>query len=164
MIQRWLRSIQPIHPGARRHDNVWAKHTSFPSQISTTVREQLFVSHFPNHRVLQALAAERFVANALPSDHRAPLRWLNPGACDAVVALAIYHTLRAVNVLDEEATSDPDAVSRAAWRTELKPGHHDLDGAARGLIEGLVDRLSQLPKKRSARDGWVNCSALHPTF
>ncbi len=104
-----------------------------------------------DHPVLQALAAECFVANARRADHRAPLRWLKPGVCDAVVALAIYHTLGAINVLDEDSRSDSVAVPRDAWRTELKPGHDDLEGAARGLIAELVHRISQLPKVPSVR-------------
>ena len=104
-----------------------------------------------DHPVLQALAAERFLATARRTDHSAPLRWIKPGACEAVVALATYHTLGTVNLLDQELESAHATVSRSAWRTELKPGEDDFDSAVHGLVDGLVDRISALPPKDSAR-------------
>ena len=97
-----------------------------------------------DHPVLQALATEHFIPTALRADHRAPLKWIDQGACDALVALAVFHTLSTVNLLDEESKTDPVKGSQDNWRTELRPGRDDLDAAARSLLHALVQELSNL--------------------
>ena len=97
-----------------------------------------------DHPVLQALATEHFIPSALRADHRAPLKWIDQGACDALVALAVFHTLATVNLLDEESKTDPVNGSQDYWRTELRPGRDDLDAAVRSLLHGLAQELSNL--------------------
>ena len=97
-----------------------------------------------DHPVLQALATEHFIPSALRADHRAPLKWIDPGACDALVALAVFHTLATVNLLDEESKTDPVKGSQDYWRTELRPSRDDLDAAACTLLHALVKELSNL--------------------
>ncbi len=93
------------------------------------------------HPVLQALATEHFIPTALRADHRTPLKWIDQGACDALIALAVFHTLSTVNILDEESKTDP---VKGNWRTQLRPGRDDLDAAARSLLHALVQELSNL--------------------
>ena len=105
-----------------------------------------------DHPVMQARAAERMLCGALPSDHRATLHWITGESCDALVALAILHTLKTVNRLDDE----PRSAERAGpdlyeWSTELRPPHDDLDAAATDLLTGLVDRLAGLDPLACAR-------------
>ena len=107
-------------------------------------------SRFPSlvasldHPVLQALATEHFIPAALRADHRAPLKWIDQVACDALVALAVFHSLSTVNILDEESKTDPVKGSPDYWRTELRPGRDDLDAAARSLLHALVQELANL--------------------
>ena len=104
-----------------------------------------------DHPVVQALAADHFLGAALRADHRAPLKWIDQDASDAVVALAIYHTLVTVNVLDDECAVEPVDASQHPWRTELRPHQDDLDSAARTLLEKLVQQLLNLASGERAK-------------
>lgn len=104
-----------------------------------------------DHPVLQALAAEHFVAMVRPTDHRATLTWVHPKSSDSLLALAVYHTLQTVYVLDDEPGSLAMAGAPPSWRTDLRPDRDDFAAAAHSLVEGLVDRICALPPKRSAR-------------
>ena len=97
-----------------------------------------------DHPVLQVLATEHFIPSALRADHCAPLKWIQKDACDALVALTVFHTLATVNVLDEERETDPVKGSQSHWRTELRPDRDDLNAAARSLLHALVHKLSTL--------------------
>lgn len=107
-----------------------------------------------DHPVMQARAARHMVAATLHSDHRATLQWIAHGSCDGLIALAIVHTLSTVNRLDHDIRladrADPD---RYPPSTELRPSQDDLDTAAAGLLEGLVDRLALLDPPACAR--WI---------
>ncbi len=104
-----------------------------------------------DHPVLQALAAECFTLAVVPTDHRAPLAWIKPGASEPLVALGVYHTLATINTLDSDRGRDPADYSHPSSRTELKPGRDDPDAAPRELLHALVDSLSALPAATSAR-------------
>ncbi len=107
-----------------------------------------------DHPVVRARAAYRMIAMVRHSDHRETLRWIKEGASDALIALAIVHTLNTVNKLDEELRSaDGVDVDRYIWSTELRPPRDDLDSAAVDLLTGLVDRLAVLEPLACAR--WI---------
>ena len=107
-----------------------------------------------DHPVMQARAAERMVAAALPMDHRNTLQWINQSSSEALVALAILHTLNTVNRLDEELRfTDRLDADQYRWSTELRPPQDDLNTAAADLITGLVDRLAVLDPLACAR--WI---------
>ena len=107
-----------------------------------------------DHPVMQARAAHHMVAATRHLDHRATLRWIAHGSCDGLIALAIVHTLNTVNRLDGELRlADHADTDRYALSTELRPPQDDLDAAAAGLLDGLVDRLAVLDPPACAR--WV---------
>ena len=107
-----------------------------------------------DHPVMQARAAEHMVAAALPMDHRNTLQWINQDSSEALVALAIVHTLNTVNRLDEELRSaDRLDADQYRWSTELRPPQDDLNTAAADLLTGLVDQLAVLDPLACAR--WV---------
>lgn len=106
------------------------------------------------HQVVQARVAYRMIAMARQSDHRETLRWIKEGASDALIALAIVHTLNTVNRLDEELRfTDRADAEQYTWSTELRPSQDDLDTAAASLLTGLVDRLAVLDPLTCAR--WI---------
>ena len=105
-----------------------------------------------DHPVMQARAAYYMLAVSLPLDHRKTLQWIAESSCDALVALAVVHTLNTVNRLDQDIRSaehlDADHYN---WSTELRPPRDDLDAAAAGLLTDLVDRLAELDPLVCAR-------------
>ena len=107
-----------------------------------------------DHPVMQTRAAHRMIAAVRPLDHRKTLLWITPGSCDALVSLAIVHTLNTINRLDEELRS-ADRVDAGGyiWSTELHPSRDNLDTAAADLLTGLVDQLAVLDPLACAR--WV---------
>ncbi len=107
-----------------------------------------------DHPVIQARAAHHVVGAIRHLDHRATLRWIVRGSCDGLIALAIVHTLNTVNRLDEEIRlADRAGTDGFTLTTELRPPQDDLDSAAAGLLDGLVDRLAVLDPLACAR--WV---------
>ena len=105
-----------------------------------------------DHPVMQARAAERVMATTQRLDHRVSLGWITKDSCEALVALAIVHTLNTVNALDRDVRS-VDRMGEDQWSTELRSPQDDLDKAAADLVAGVVDRLSQLDP--SACAGWI---------
>ena len=106
------------------------------------------------HPVVRARAAHRMIAMVRHSDHRKSLLWITEGSCDALIALAIVHTLNTVNRLDEELRfADRADSDQYTWSTELRPPRDDLDTAAAGLLTGLVNRLAALEPLACAR--WI---------
>ena len=107
-----------------------------------------------DHPVVQARAAHHMVAATRHLDHRATLQWIGRGSCDGLIALAIVHTLNTVNRLDDEIRlADRAGTDGYTLSTELRPPQDDLDAAAAGLLDGLVDHLAVLDPPASAR--WV---------
>ena len=107
-----------------------------------------------DHPVMQARAAYHMLAASLPLDHRKTLQWIAESSCDALVALAIVHTLNTVNRLDQDIRSAEHLdVDQYDWSTELRPPRDDLDTAATDLLTGLVDRLAELDPPICAR--WI---------
>ena len=103
-----------------------------------------------DHPVIQARAANRMTAADLSLNHRQTLEWITKDSCDALVALAIVHTLNTVNKLDEDLRYSDRmgemgmGIDRYSWRTELCLPQDDLDAAAAALLKDLVDRLAVL--------------------
>ena len=107
-----------------------------------------------DHPVIQSRAAHHMVTASRHSDHRATLRWIASGSSDALIALAIVHTLNTVNRLDEELRLADHANADGYFiSTELRPGQDNLDTAASALLESLVDRLGVLDPQACAR--WI---------
>ena len=107
-----------------------------------------------DHPVMQARAAYHMVAATRALDHRKPLLWITEDSCDALVALAIVHTLETVNRLDEGIrSSDRLGEDRCVSSTELRSPQDDLDVAAVNLLNDLVDRLAMLDRPECAR--WI---------
>ena len=106
-----------------------------------------------DHPVMQVRAAHHMVAASRHSDHRATLRWIAHGSCDALIALAILHTLNTVNRLDDELQlTDQADGDRYIGSSALRPRQDDLDSAA-DLLDGLVDQLAVLDSPACAR--WI---------
>ena len=94
------------------------------------------------------------VATALRLDHRKTLEWITKDSCDALVALAVVHTLNTVNGLDEDIRSAERADGNGyRWTTELRLPNDDLDSAAAALLNDLVDRLAVFDPPECAR--WI---------
>ena len=107
-----------------------------------------------DHPVMQARAADHMIAAALSLNHRKALEWITKDSCDALVALAIVHTLNTVNKLDEDLRyADHMGVDQYRWRTELRLPQDDLDSAAAALLNDLVDRLAVFDPLSCAR--WI---------
>ena len=107
-----------------------------------------------DHPVMQARAAYHMVAATRSSNHRKPLVWITENSCDALIALAIMHTLETVNRLDEDIRSSARlGEDRPIWGTELRPQQDDLDAATVNLLNDLVDRLAKLDPLACAR--WI---------
>ena len=107
-----------------------------------------------DHPVIQARAAHHMVSVSRHSDHRTTLQWIGTESCDALIALAIIHTLNTVNHLDEELRlAEHPSEDRYFIRTELQLGQDDLDSAAAALLEDLVLRLGVLAPPACTR--WI---------
>lgn len=129
-------------------------------ELAVELRPELFKSLIErlDHPVVQARAAYCLIDKTLPLDHRKTLEWITEDSCDALIALAINHTLNTVNKLDDDlrvaSHSDSDQ-NQHYWSTELRLPRDDdgLNIAAAGLLTGLVDRLSALNPLECAR--WI---------
>ena len=107
-----------------------------------------------DHPVMQERAAYHMVAATRALHHRKPSQWITKDSCDALVALAIVHTLETVNRLDEEIrSSDRPGEDRCISSTELRPPEDDLDAVAVNLLNDLVARLAVLEPLECAR--WI---------
>ena len=107
-----------------------------------------------DHPVMQARAAYHMVAATRALDHHKPSLWITEDSCDALVALAIVHTLEMVNSLDEDIrSSDHLGEDRCISSTDLRPPEGDLDAAAVNLLSDLVARLAMLEPLECAR--WI---------
>lgn len=105
-----------------------------------------------DHPVMQARAVDRAMAKNRRLDHRISLHWIARGSCEALLALAIVHTLNTVNALDRDLCS-ADRTGDHQSSTELQSPHDDLDKAAADLITGLVNGISNLEPAACA--GWI---------
>ena len=106
------------------------------------------------HPVMQARAAYRGFGKARLKQHQTTLQWISDSSSDALVALAIVHTLNTVNMLDEDLRNrDRNNAEHYNWSTELRPPEDDLDSAAASLITGMIDRLAEFEPLRCMR--WV---------
>ena len=107
-----------------------------------------------DHPVMQARAAYHMVTATRALDYRKPLLWITEDSCDALIALAIVHTLETVNRLDEDIRySERLGEDRHKLSTELRPQQDDPDAAAFKLLNDLVDRLAMLDRLACAR--WI---------
>lgn len=107
-----------------------------------------------DHPVMQARAAHHMVNRTQASDHCKPLLWITEDSCDALIALAIVHTLDTVNRLEEDIRH-PDRLGedRHILNTQVRPPQEDLDAAAFKLLNDLVDRLAMLDRQACAQ--WI---------
>ena len=127
-----------------------------PEQFETLI-EKL------DHPVIQARATMHLITTVRPLNHRMTLEWITEESCDALVALAIVHTLNTVDKLDNDLQyADRMTADQYGWSTELRHPQDDLDSAAFALINDLVDRLTVLNPLACAR--WIGellCEAPH---
>ena len=118
-----------------------------PEQFKTMIKKL-------DHPVVQAWAASHMIVAARRLKHRMTLEWITEESCDALVALAILHTLNTVNKLDEDLQyADRMTSDQYRWSTELRLPQDDLESAAVALINDLVDRLAVFDPLACAR--WV---------
>ena len=104
-----------------------------------------------DHPAIQARVAGYMVTASDAFDHRQPLQWITKDSCDAEVALAIVHTLNAVERLNGDANRLK--TGRSAESTEHGTDLDGPDAEAADLLTGLVDRLADLPPLPCAR--WI---------
>ena len=97
-----------------------------------------------DHPVIQARVADYVVTASVAFDHRQLLQWITKDSCDAEVALAIVHTLNAVEGFDAD---------RNAESTEHGGDLEGPGAEAPDLLTSLVDRLADLPPLLCAR--WI---------
>ncbi len=106
------------------------------------------------HPVMQARAANRVIGRTRVKQNRKTLQWIKDDSSDILVALAIVHTLNAVNRLDEDLRyAERSNAEHYNWSTELRPPRDDLDSAGVGLITGITDRLADFEPLRCTR--WI---------
>ena len=116
-----------------------------------------------DHPVMQARAAYRMIGAARRVDHRSTLNWIAKDSCEALIALAILHTLNTVNKLDEEFRYvDRLDADQHNWSTELRPPQDNLDAAATDLLTGLVNKLAGLEPLTCAR--WMGELLSHAPY
>lgn len=98
-----------------------------------------------DHPVLQGWATRYLIESSADPDHRITLRWIQKGACDALIALSLVHSLETITSLDRDlADFERDGQQKTRWSTELRSPKDDLDVAATGLISDLAARLKAL--------------------
>ena len=138
-------------------------------ELVVKLRPKLFESliELLDHPVVQARAADHMVAVALKVDYRKTLEWITEDSCDALIALAINHTLNTVNKLDDDlrvASRLGSDQNQHYWSTELRIPRDDdgLNIAAAGLLTGLVDRLSAFNPLVCAR--WIGELLSHASY
>ncbi|MDE0222708.1 MAG: hypothetical protein OXJ90_25805 [Spirochaetaceae bacterium] len=105
-----------------------------------------------DHPVIQARAVDRVMAKNRHGDHRISLQWIGRDSCDALLALAIVHTINTVNALDQDLRA-ADRTADHQSSTELLSPRDDVDKAGADLIAGLVDSISNLDPEACA--GWI---------
>ena len=107
-----------------------------------------------DHPVMQVRAAHHMIAVNRHSEDRAPLHWIANGRSDALIALAIVHTLNTVNRLNDEIRlADREDADRSTGNTETPSREGDPDAVASGLLDGLVEQLALLDPSACAR--WI---------
>ena len=137
--------LQALHPAA---GNLLALVVELRPQRFESLIDRL------DHPVMQARAAHHMVAAARHLDLRATVRWIAHDSCDGLIALATLHTLNTVNRLDHDLRlADRMDTDRYTPSTHLRPHQDDLDAAAAGLLQGLVDQLALLDSRACAR--WI---------
>ncbi|MYD60685.1 MAG: hypothetical protein F4W91_06565 [Gemmatimonadetes bacterium] len=116
-------------------------------ELVVELRPELFESliEILDHPVVQARAAYYLIDKTLPLDHRKTLGWITKDSCDALIALAIKHTLNTVNRLDDDLRiASSSGLDQQNWSTELRHPRDDLNTASADLLTGLVDKLAVL--------------------
>ena len=107
-----------------------------------------------DHPVIQARVADYMVGASDALDHRQLLQWITKDSCDAAVALAIVHTLNALEGFDADLRyASRLKTGRSAESTEHGTDLVGPDAEAADLLTGLVDRLADLPPLPCAR--WI---------
>ena len=137
--------LQALHPAA---GNLLALVVELRPERFESLIERL------DHPVMQARATHHMVSAARHLDIRAIVQWIAHDSCDGLIALAILHTLNTVNRLDHDLRlADRMDADRYTPSTHLRPPLDDLDAAAAGLLQGLVERLALLDPPARAR--WI---------
>lgn len=99
-----------------------------------------------DHPVLQACAAHHAVYDGREAHYDRPLSWITRESCPAGIALAIVHTLNAVDRLDDARGGDEKLVIGAGRRDAA-----GVETQAGELVTGLVERLGSLDPSDCAR-------------
>ena len=123
-----------------------------------------------DHPVIRARLADLMIIASEPADHREPLQWITADSCDALIALAIVHTLNAVDRLDAAADLITGLVDRLAvlaplpcarWIGELlsncpymlhQAGDHEAPLRVKQLENACIDLLARLVHKSWSED------------
>ena len=123
-------------------------------ELVINLRPDLFESLIErlDHPVMQLRATFHMISTTRGSDLCKLLLWIAEESCDALIALAIIHTLKAINQLDETAQPvNHFNEDRCRWSKELRPPQDDRAATAVALLTGLVDRLNLLNPLACAR-------------
>ena len=105
-----------------------------------------------DHPVMQSRAALHMISTNRYTDIWKQLLWITEESCDALIALAIIHTLKSIDQLDESV--QPDDLSdedRSGRSSELRPPQDNSAATAVALVTGLIDRLNLLNPLACAR-------------
>ena len=130
-----------------QNDNFWYLYSGVRSVIELLVKLSPDQFHElvarAEHPVVQAFAVRCKIDASAASDHCEPLQWITEQSCDALVALAIVHTLNNVNSMESELLRGTE------------PGRtlDEVERAITSLLLALVNRLAVLSPITCA--GWV---------
>ena len=139
--QRRLQSLRDLS------DNDWWLYSGVANVIELLVRldpEYFYtVVDRIGHPVIQARAANSMIRMHICLEDEKPFQWITGGASDALVALAIVHTLNSVNDKDRN-------FPRSA---NIQDMDEVPDSTSSSLLSGLVERLALLKPIESIR--WI---------
>ena len=102
------------------------------------------------HPVLQTRAVLHFRATALRSDHQAILEWIDSDSSDPLISIAIHRLLCDLDRRYEKSIRLTNHNQQSSARQDSEVRLDECDSYCREVLEGLVDRLTDLPPLKSA--------------
>ena len=130
-----------------QQDNYWLLYTGVSNMVELLVRFKL--EHFyaliasVDHPVVQSFAAQCVIEASLTSDPSGPPQWISESSPDALVALAIAHTLNNVNSIELDLRKGAEPAKTP----------DDIEETVSSLLSSLVNRLAAIEPVGCAR--WI---------